>query len=199
MSPKSEGCTKVHSGSPFFFIFKTLQMVCYSSECPDAEAMSEAESIALHIGPCSWRLHMFWWTWGLLQVLSSESHSQLQQLNSELFALCQLVLTLSPDQLWGMTCLHRKGSDRRPWVTLANRKLWGNCGAGRAKQLLCPVVHLRWQVHHPFSPFFSLLLGTFSMWDSDDGKTSPGKTSFSIIINEEKQGRKTCCLRSCCD
>lgn len=61
---------------------------------------------------------------GFLQVLSSESYSQLQQLNSELFALHQLVLTLSPHQLLGVTCLHRNGSEHCPWVTLANRKLW---------------------------------------------------------------------------
>lgn len=197
MSPKSEGCTKVHSGSSFFFIFKTLQMACYISECPDAEAMSEAESIALRIGPCSWRLRMFWWTWGLRQVLSSESHSQLRQLNSELFALCQLVLTLSPDQLWGVTCSHRKGSEHCPWVTLANRKLWVTVeqdvlSTSSAQWSICTgrsIIHF-----HLFSVYY-----WDSVWDSNDGKTYLGKTSVSLIINEEKQGRKTCCLGSCCD
>lgn len=198
VSPKSEGCTKVHSGSLFFFDFKALQMASYISKCPDAEAVSETEIIALHIGPCSWRLHMFWWTWGLSQVLSSESHLQLQHLNSELFALCQLVLTLRPE-LWGVTCSHRKGSEYHPWVTLANRKLQGNCGARHAEHLLCPVVRLRWQVHHLFSPFsvyyWELLpCGTVMM-----AKPFWEKRVFSIVINEGKQGTKMCCIGSCCD
>lgn len=187
VSPKSEGCTKVHSGSLFFFDFKALQMASYISKCPDAEAVSETEIIALHIGPCSWRLHMFWWTWGLSQVLRSESHLQLQHLNSELFALCQLVLTLRPE-LWGVTCSHRKGSEYHPWVTLANRKLQGNCGARHAEHLLCPVCAGRSIIYFHL---FQSIIGSFChvgqwWWQNLFGKNE----FFPSLLMKGSRGQK---------
>lgn len=122
--PKSEGCPKVHSPSLFSFsrpsqwcavLVTVLMQNARGRECCSA------------ISPYPWRSLVFWWPWGLSHVLSSElSYSQLQELSSELFALHQLVLTHSPHQSWGGTCLHGKGSEHCPCLKpfLSPSGLW---------------------------------------------------------------------------
>lgn len=105
---------------------------------------------------------------------------------AELFALGHLVLLLGLDQLRGMTCSYRKGSERGVWET-GIRKLRAICVENCAGKPLF-YTFTRVGPSSIYTPFCSLSLGASSMWDSNGDQTYPSETNFSIIIAKEKQG-----------